>query len=124
MTKLEAFCITFNVRNNLIAEKPEPENVDTTIARSADTKMRTVIGGGAILEMFLNVRGKAPMQRMKVFDLGQLGLSESEARQHLENAVRRVSKSNRDADKQMVIVQDGLIVAVQGLTTGKLIWTS
>ena len=107
-----------------MAEKPEPENVDTTIARSADPMMRTVIGGGAILEMFLNVRGKAPMQRMKVFDLGQLGLSESEARQHLENAVRRVSESNRDADKQMVIVQDGLIVAVQGLTTGKLIWTS
>ena len=77
-----------------------------------------------MFDLYMNARGKPPMRYVRTLDPAQLGLSESDATQAIETAVLAMNELEKEIESQVVIVQDGLIVAVEGLTTGKLIWTN
>lgn len=81
-------------------------------------------------ELYMNVRGEPPMRFAKQLPAPP-SLSEAEAAKTLETGVDRIDEfvyamtgSHREPGSQYVVVRDGLIVAVEGLTTRKLIWTS
>jgi DUF1009 family protein len=74
------------------------------------------------LKLYANAKGSKPMTLLKTLDKDDLPASEQDLSRALELAVEAINSLPREVESQLVIVEDGLIIAVEGLTTRKLIW--
>jgi hypothetical protein len=74
------------------------------------------------LEIYVNGKGRKPMSYCRKFSEEELPENEADVTKALENIVEALSDLPREIESQFVVVEGGLIVAVEGLTTRKLIW--
>ncbi len=72
----------------------------------------------------MNVRDKKPMRYVEGLSNIPESLTEADRARAFEAVIGIVNSFPRDDGTQYAIVEDGLIVAVEGLTTRKLIWTN
>jgi DUF1009 family protein len=79
---------------------------------------------GRSLELYGNSRGDKPMTLLKRLGDEELpdSLSEADVTRAIETAVAALNSFPRLIDSQVVVVEDGLIIAVEGLTTRNLVW--
>ena len=75
-------------------------------------------------EIYLNAPGETPMRHCRTIDPAAFGVSESEAPQVLDICVGVWNELGRKVKSQIVVVQDGMIVAVEPLSSGELVWTT
>jgi hypothetical protein len=75
-------------------------------------------------ELYMNVRGEPPMRVVQQIPLPDSPISEAEVAKAFEAVISLMNAYPRERDSQFVVVQDGLIVAVEGVTSRRLLWTN
>ena len=75
-------------------------------------------------QLYVNAKGGHLMDLIHEFQEELVDLDEKKTQQLFENSVYIQNAFPRRSDSQLVVVQDGFIVAVEGLTTRKLIWVN
>ena len=74
-----------------------------------------------IVEIYGNAKGASFMEPIhKLVKDGSV--SEADIAKALDDTIVILNSLPREQDMQIVVVEDGLIVAVESLTTGKLLW--
>ncbi len=73
-------------------------------------------------ELYMNAKGRKPLTPLPMPDAEVVPHDKADLLKAIEHVVDIRNSFPKPVDSQVVVVQDGLIVAVEGLTTGKLIW--
>jgi hypothetical protein len=74
------------------------------------------------VSMYFNAHGQEPMKFGREVYSDDDPLSEVDLAKTLEAVVEGLNDLPRAAGIQIVFVEDGLIIAVESLTRGKLVW--
>lgn len=74
------------------------------------------------IEIYGNARGQKPMRLFKSIPPEELPSNEHEIALAIELAITAINSEPRVEGLQMVAVQDGLIIALEGQTSCSVVW--
>lgn len=74
------------------------------------------------IDLVMFATGSVPMKRVRRMDTSEFPDSEKDMATAMEMAIQAINVFERVENTQIAFFQDGLIIAVEGQTTRKLIW--